>query len=190
MTGEEIRVLAEMHTEDLPIEAAQALKFINECIVMDLGKDAGVVRQQTVSVTADEWVDLTETFLVVFEIEKSGSNTPYYGRKYKVFHDGNFDIREKKIRFAEPGTYKIWGYVVPPLYEDETLESEPEVHELLHYPIAIYVASRATFWDDEENPAALLKMNEYFLHRSKVLRQLNETRPTTERARIMRINAF
>ena len=48
MTGEEIKALAELHTEDLPIEDDQALAFINECLFMDLGKDAGVISSEEI----------------------------------------------------------------------------------------------------------------------------------------------
>lgn len=188
MTGLEIKTLAELHTEDLVIEDSQAVVFINECILMDLGKDAGVIASHTLDVERDTWVDLPRSFLSVFEIEKEGTPTPYYGRKYKAFYDGSFDIRDNKIRFQESGTFTLWGYVMPRAFTN--LYREPGVHEVLHYPIAIYVASRAIFWDDEENPTAQMKMNEYFMHKQKALEQLAEIQPTTSRIRMVRMRPF
>ncbi len=77
---------------------------------------------------------------------------------------------------------------MPPAFTD--LQGEPGVHEILHYPIAIYVASRAIFWDDEENPTAQMKMNEYFMHKQKALEQLAEIQPTTSRIRMVRMRPF
>ena len=185
MTGEEIKALAELHTEDLPIEDSQALIFINECILMDLGKDAGVIDSQTVVAAQDTWASLSKTFLSVFEVEKEGSSVPYYGKKYGKSYSGEFDIKDNMLRFPEDGSFTIWGYIIPSAYT--SLQEEPEIHAILHYPIALYVASRATFWDDEENPSADTKMREYYMHRTKALAQLSEMRPTTERSRIMRI---
>jgi len=188
MTGEEIRQLAELHTEDLPIETSQALLFINECMLMDLSKDAGIVGNDEVVATKDVWVAVDTTFLSIFEIWKSGQKAPYYGAMYGEGYDGEFDLRDNYIRFPEDGTYAIHGFVIPtPI---TALTDTPGVHPLLHYPMSIYVAARATFWDDEENPAYDKKMQEYFLWRSRVMEQLDEMRPTTQKPRRMKIRPY
>src|SRR5690606_7050410 len=138
MTGNEIKALAELHTEDLPIEDNQALAFINECILLDMGKDAGIIDSQVIVATTDEWVDFSKTFLSIFEIEKTTNSAPrpYHGKTYGKSHKGQFDIKDNKIRFAEDGTYTVWGYVIPAAYA--SLLEEPNIHEILHYPIALY----------------------------------------------------
>ena len=93
MTGEEIKALAELHTEDLPIEDDQALAFINECLFMDLGKDAGVISSEEITVSGDSWTTMQTSFLDIIEIEKNGDT--YYGRKYGESRDGLFDIKSK-----------------------------------------------------------------------------------------------
>lgn len=188
MTGNEIKALAELHTEDLPIEDTQALAFINECIFMDLGKDAGVIASEAISANKNTWIDITSSFLSIFEIEKQGESYPYHGNRYGQSFDGTFDIKENKIRFPETGTYTVWGYVLPAAYTD--LTKEPAVHELLHYPIAIYVASRAIFWDDEENPSSELKMRDYRLYKQNVLLQLQNMKPSTAKSRKVRVRPF
>lgn len=188
MTGEEIKALAELHTEDLPIEDNQVLVFINECIFMDLGKDAGVIGSEVITVEKDSWTTIQTSLLDVFEIEKEGQSHPYYGRKYGKSYGGLFDIKDKKIRFPESGTYTLWGYVMPTAYTD--LTKSPSVHELLHYPIAIYVASRVIFWDDEENPSAELKMRDYRIYKQNVLNQIADMSPTTKKTRAIQIPPF
>lgn len=186
MTGREIKALAELHTEDLPIEDDQALAFINECLFMDLGKDAGVISSEEITVSGDSWTTMQTSFLDIIEIEKNGDT--YYGRKYGESRNGLFDIKSKNIRFPEAGTYTIWGHVTPTPLTD--LREEPEVHELLHYPIAIYVAARAIFWDDEENPSFELKMRDYYMYKQNVLNQLADMEPTTKKSRKVRIPPF
>ena len=94
MTGNEIKALAELHTEDLPIEDNQVLVFINECIFMDLGKDAGVIGSEVITVEKDSWTTIQTSLLDIFEIEKEGQSYPYYGRKYGKPYGGLFDIKD------------------------------------------------------------------------------------------------
>ena len=188
MTGEQIRQLAELHTEDLPIEESQALLLLNECLLMDLSKDAGVIGEEEIQVSSDTWTALKTTFLAIFEVWKDEGKKPYYGAMYDKPYEGYFDIRDNYLRFPEGGKYTVHGFVTPPPME--TLDDEPAVHPLLHYPMAIYVAARATFWDDEENPAYDKKMQEYFLWRNRVLLQLEEMRPSTQKPRRMKIRPY
>lgn len=188
MTGEEIKALAELHTEDLPIEDSQVLAFINECIFMDLGKDAGVISSEAVSAAKDSWLNIQTSFLSIFEIEKEGQASPYYGRKYGKVYSGSFDIKDKMIRFPEDGTFTLWGYSLPAVYTD--LTKEPAAHQLLHYPIAIYVASRVIFWDEEDNPSAELKMRDYQIYKRNVLNQIADMSPTTKKTRAIQIPPF
>lgn len=188
MTGEEICALAEQHTEDLRVDRITGLILINECMILDLGIDAGVVSSQTVTVEANKWAYLDDEFLSVFEIEKAGQSHPYHGSMYGKSYNGEFDIRDMMIRLPEAGTFTIWGYVVPkPL---RAIEAKPIVHEIFHYAISLYVASRIVFQDDEESPSTNMLMQEYQHYRQKAIEHLKETRPKTKVTRKVKMNSW
>jgi hypothetical protein len=184
MSGEEICALAEQHTEDLRVDRTIGLALINECMILDLGKDAGVISSQTVDLQADKWNYLDNEFLNVFEIEKEGQTYPYYGSKYGKSYSGVFDIKDNMIRLPEDGIFTIWGYVSPrPL---RAIEAKPAVHPIFHYAISLYVAARITFQDDEENPSANMLLQEYHYYREKALEHIKEMRPKTKPTRLVK----
>lgn len=191
MTGEEIRLQAEQHTEGETISITLALKFINECLLMDLGKEAQVVASVTIEAAKDAWTALpvgTAGLLEIFEIAKAGRDYPYYGTKYGTAYQGDFDLRGDFIRFPEADTYTIWFYDTPAAIAD--LAATPAVHVLFHYPISLYVAGRYKSNDDEENPDAHRLMGEYRMYRQKAIEELARTRPTTRAPRRIKAMAW
>jgi hypothetical protein len=190
LTGEEIRLHAEQHTEGETILTTLALKFINECLVMDLGKEARVVKTSSpaITATANTWYALPTDILEIFEIEQAGQDDPYYGTRYGTAYTGRFDLRDGYISFLDAGTYTVRYYAVPaPI---ATLADTPVVHALFHYPISLYVASRYKSNDDEENPDAHRLMGEYRAYRQKAIEELARTRPTTRASRRIKARAW
>jgi hypothetical protein len=181
LTGTEIQTHANALTEGDTIDDTRALLFINECMLMDIGKDAGIIDSEEVAVEADTWAAIPFDLLEIFEIEKSGQSNPYYGSRYGIFYDGAFDLRNGYIRFPIAGTYTLWHYVLPPVLND--LDDTPAVPELFHYPMSLYMAARFKAWDDEENEDAARLMQEYNYHKKKAKETLLKTNPTTKAAK-------
>lgn len=182
MTGTEILRHAEKHTEGEIIDELLAIAYINECMLMDLAEDAQVIDSTVITAEKNTWYDLPSDYLELFEIEKDGLDYPYYGRKYGDFYRDDFDIRDFQIVFPEKGTYTIRYYRLPkPISK---IEDTPEIHEVFHYPISLYVAARFKAEDWEENPAAQAKMNEYYAYKSKAIERLNKLQTTKAPRRV------
>lgn len=185
MTGTEIQTQANYHTEGDTVDATSALKFINECLIMDLGKDAKVVATATpIAAVADTWYALPADLLEIFEIIESGEDYPYFGNMYGESFRGIFDVRDGYIRFPVNGTFTIKYYKVPAAIA--ALTDTPAVHTLFHYPISLYVASRYKSYDDEENADAVRLMNEYQVFKQKAIRELAKVFPSTQASRTIR----
>lgn len=185
MTGTEIQTQANYHTEGDTIDATTTLKFINECLIMDIGKDAKVIASATPIVAVkNTWYALPADFLEAFEIEESGQDDPYFGNRYRKGFRGDFDIRDGYIRFPFAGTFTLKYYKVPVAIN--TLADTPAVHTLFHYPISLYVASRYKSYDDEENKDAERLMGEYQVYKRKVIREIAKIMPTTKVTRTIR----
>jgi hypothetical protein len=179
LTGTEILAHANYHTEGDTIGDTEGLKYINECLLMDIGLDYGVYDSEDITVsTIDEWIALPTDLLEIFEIAKNGCTDPYYGKRYGTFFDGMFDIRSGYIRFPVTGVFTIHYFRVPdPIVG---LGNTPEVHALLHYPIALYVACRYKKYDDEDSKDAARLATEYEFFKSKALEKLRKINPTTK----------
>lgn len=188
MTGKEIKAHAERHTEYDQIQDNFALAMINECILMDLGKDACAIGTAEIEVGRDAWHDLADDVLEIFEIAKKGREEPYLGRMYGASYQGDYDIKEGQIRFPQAGAYAISYYRVPaPM---DSLNDIPAVHAALHYPMSLYVAARFKAYDDEENPDAQRLMNDYFMYREKALNEISKTRPSTGVGKRIKVGAW
>lgn len=184
MTGTEILAQALLYAEDLEIDDAQGLALINECMIQDLGTDAGLTTSQTITAAADTWYTLDDTIQEIFEIDESGSNIPYFGSYYGEICKGQYDIRAGQIRFPFAGTYTIQGFILPPTIT--ALAQTPDVNISLHYPICMYVAYRALEIEDEDDETAPKVKAKYEIKRDVAVDKLAALRPTTKRARIMK----
>ena len=161
MTGEQIKALAESLVDDT-IDSLNALAWLNECLISDLGEEA---RQEAGAVVAavstSDWYDLPPDIIAVSEIEDAAGNS--YGGAYRV--------RNGKIRFYTAGTYTVW-YARRPA-EMTTLTAAPEAHVLLHRPMALFLAARFKSREDDENPDAARLMNEYREKKRHALQQID-----------------
>lgn len=176
MTGEDICVLAELNTEELDVDRTSGLKWINECLIMDIGKDAGAQDAEVVTVTtADAWTALTKSFLDVIEITQAGYTAPYFGRRYSDFYSGDFELKEGYIRLPITGTFTIRGFVLPTVLS--AIGSSVSCHPALHPAISLYVASKTIAQDDEDNPNAKDRMDKYFYYKNKALKDIQRLIP-------------
>ena len=189
MTGTEIVTLAEHHTEAETIPADFALSIINECILMDLGKDVRAVASVVVmDASEDAWQTLADDVLEIFEITEQGEDAPYWGFMYGQAYRGLFDYKEGKIRFPETGSYTVHYFKVPDAIA--ALSETPNVHAALHWPMSLYLAARFKSYDDEENPDARRLLGEFYQYRAKVLEDIARTRPSTRAPRRVRSNTW
>lgn len=188
MTGTEIQAMAAFHTEGDTIDNTSALKFINECMIMDLGADARVIDSEVITVTKNTFVALPTGILEIFEITKSGQTTPYFGNMYGNRYQGLFDLRNGHIRFPYDGIYTIWHYRVPAAITD--LSNTPEVHSLFHYPMSLYVAYRYKFYDDEDSKDAKRLREEYGFYKADAISKLKKLGPSTMASRIIRARSW
>lgn len=184
MTGTEILAQAELNAEDLEVDETQGLALINECLVQDLGLEAGVITTQAIDAVADTWYTMDDAIVEIFEITEANSTAPYYGSMYGEMYDGMFDIRDNMIRFPIDGTFTIYGKCLPDTMT--ALSQIPSVNPLWHYPISIYVAYRGLWIEDEDDTAAPKLEKKYLRLRDEVLQKLNSLKPTTRRPRIVR----
>lgn len=194
MTGEEICAQAELYAEDLEVDRTTGLKLINECQIMDLGKQAEVIDSLTLEVAENIWTSINgknlPKLIEIFEIEKQGQDYPYYGQRYGEAYNGSFDFRNGYIRLPEAGTYTLWGYRLPIALSDSDIDEEPEAHQLLHYPMSMYVAYRSLLIEDEDDETAPTLMALYREKKNEVLKQIEKMRPTTTKARIIQPRPF
>lgn len=188
MTGTEILAQAELNAEDLEVDETQGLALINECLIQDLGLDAGVVVSQVVAALADTWYTLDDSIKEIFEITESGSTVPYYGSMYGERYDGLFDIRDGMIRFPSAGTYTIYGKCLPDTMG--SLSQTPSVDVMWHYPISLYVAFRGLYIEDEDDVTAPKIEMKYERAKAKILSKLDALKPTTKRPRVMRSRIY
>lgn len=180
--------MANLHTEGEAIDNTSALKFINECMIMDLGADARVIDSEVVVATKDVFIAVPADLLEIFEITKSGQSTPYYGNMYGKHYQGIFDLRNGQIRFPYDGTYTIWYFRAPAPLAD--LANTPEVHTLFHYPMSIFVAMRYKYYDDEDSDDAKRLRAEYDYYRDDAIAKVKKVGPSTKAPRIVRAGAF
>lgn len=190
MTGTQILAAANTHTEGDTISDAQGLALINECILLDLGKDAKVTATALGvplgSQAANTWAALPAGLLEIFEIAVAGQDTPYYGEMYGQSYCGAFDIRGGYIRFPVAGEYTLQYYALPTVLS--VLTGTPAINALFHAPMALYVASRYKSYDDEENKDAQRLMGEYQYYKQKALTEMQQIFPSTRaRHRIRRV---
>ena len=179
MTGTEIVAMANYHTEGDTITAATALKFINEWLLMDLGRDAGVVDYESiVVVTADTWYNLPVDFIEETEITKDG--VPYWGKFYGVDYRGDYDVRNGQIRFPYAGTYVVYHIRRPAVIA--AITDTPEVNTVFHYCGSIYVAMRYKYYDDEDSKDAVRLRKEYDYYRDKAVREFKKMSKSTTRS--------
>jgi len=190
LTGEQILIQAETWTEGDDIDDITGKSLINECLQMDLGKKAMVIDSQVVTISeANTWTAITNNILEILWIEKSDQSYPYYGRRYGQEFDGVFEYRQGYIMFPVTGTFTLWHLRMPnPI---ANLTETPEVHSALHYPIAMYVAARWKYWDDEENPEYVKLLAQYQAYVGKILDEIRPLlMPTTRKARRVRSGGY
>lgn len=188
MTGTQILAQAELNAEDLEIDETQGLALINECLLQDIGLDAGIITSQVIDASADTWHTLDDTIVDIFEITLAGSTTPYYGSMYGELYEGIFDIRDNMIRFPAAGTYTIYGKCLPdPM---TSLSQIPSVNALWHYPISVYVAFRGLWIEDEDDVTAPKLQAKYFAMKEDVMSRLDTLKPTTRRPPVMKRRAW
>lgn len=171
--------MANLHTEGDAIDSIIALKYINEWLLMDLGGDAGMVDSVAIVVAAaDEWLDLPVDFIEEIEITRDGK--PYRGKYYGRDYQGDYDIRNGKVRFPNSGTYVVHYIRRPaPLVN---INSAPEVNAVFHYCASLYVAMRYKYHDDEENQDAVRLRQEYDYYRDKAVAEFRKMNKSTTKA--------
>ena len=180
--------MAGLHTEGDTINTTNGLKWIVECIQMDLARDAMIQDTEEIVATADTWHTLPSDILEIFEISKSGYTTPYFGMMYGTFYDGIFDIRNTQIRFPQSGTYTLHHYIVPPAYTD--LAQAIPIHSQFGYPISLWVARRHKYYYDESSKGAQRLIEEYGYAKSVAIKNLAKIRPTTRAPRRVRVGLY
>lgn len=179
MTGTEIVAMANYHTEGDTIGNTEALKFINEWLLMDLGGDAGIQDSESIVVaTADELKALPADFIKEIEITKDGN--PYWGRFYGRDYRGEYDIRNGFIRFPNTGTYVVYHVRQPAAIA--ALTDTPEVNAVFHYAGSLYVAMRYKYYDDEDSKDAKRLRAEYDYYKEKAIQDYKKMSKTTTRA--------
>lgn len=185
MTGADILLLANYHTENETIGANTTLKFINEWLLMDLAGDAGIEDTEDIEIsTADTWADLPTGFIEETEISQGGS--PYWGKFYGDNYRGDYDVRNGQIRFPKLGTYTI-HFIRRPKPID-SLDDEPEVNEVFHYCCSLYVAMRYKYYDDEDSQDAERLRKEYEYYREKAVQEHKKiAKGTTRVSKISRV---
>jgi hypothetical protein len=180
--------MANYHTEGDTIDATAALKFINEWLLMDLGRDAGVVDSESIVVaTADEWKTLPVDFIEETEITKDGD--PYWGKFYGVEYRGDYDIRNSQIRLPYTGTYVVHHIRRPAVIA--LIGDTPEVNAVFHYCGSIYVAMRYKYYDDEDSKDAQRLRAEYDFYKNKAVLEFKKmSKSTTKASSIVRTRAW
>ena len=184
MTGTQILAQAELNAEDLEIDEAQGLAIINECLLQDIGLDAGTIINQIMVAEADHWHPLDDSIVEIFEIAGPGNTTPYRGAMYGELYDGAFDLRDGMIRFPAAGIYTIYGKCLPDAMT--ALSQTPSVNALWHYPISVYVAFRGLWIEDEDDVTAPKLQAKYYAMKEEVIAKLDNLKPTTRRPSIMK----
>jgi len=188
MNGTQILAQAELNAEDLEVDEAQGLALINECLLQDIGLDAGIVATQIIAAGTDTWQTLDDSIVDIFEITKDGDTTPYFGSMYGERYDGVYDVRDNMIRFPSSGTYTIYGHCLPdPM---TSLSQTPGVNALWHYPISIYVAYRGLWIEDEDDVTAPMLQGKYRALKEEVKSKLDVLKPTTRRPPVMKRRAW
>lgn len=167
MTGTQIKTLAETFVDDT-IDANNALAWINECQISDLGEDAKATDSVTIAVTnTSTWYNLPADFIAVSDIEDSSGNE----------YQGTYRIRSGQILFPVEKTFVLHYYKMPT--ELTALTETPEAHILLHRPMALFVASRHRALeadaDAEELADSVRLMNEYQIKKRKAITQINSS---------------
>jgi len=162
MTGTQIKTLAETQLDGDTIGDADAISWINECMIEDMGVDARYLKSVGITTTdTTTWKDLPADFLAVYGIDVSD------GSEY----EGSYRVRNGKILFPFAGTFTVWYYALPA--EITALEETPQTHPLLHKVISLFLASRFKSDDDDENPDAQRLMAEYEQKKRHALIQID-----------------
>ncbi|MEG6513163.1 hypothetical protein V6C32_14740 [Desulforamulus ruminis] len=162
MTGTQIKSLAETHLDGDIITDSDAITWINECQIEDLGLDARVSNSVNITVTDTTiWQNLPNQFLAVDEVRDINDSE----------YEGGYVLRNGKIRFDQKGTFTVWYWELP--IELTALTETPQAHILLHRPIALFLASRFKSQDDDENQDAFRLMSEYEQKKSHALYQID-----------------
>lgn len=179
MTGTEILAMASTHTEGDTVGVTEGLKFINEWLLMDLGRDAGITDSEPITaVAADTWYNLPAGFIEETEILKD--DKPYWGTFYGINYTGDFDIRNGQIRFPYAGVFTVY-YIRRPA-AITTLTESPEVNEVFHYPGSLYVAMRYKYYDDEDSQDAKRLRTEYDYYKNKAILEFQKMNKSSTKA--------
>jgi len=179
LTGTEILAMASTHTEGDTVDNTEGLKFINEWLLMDLGRDAGITDSEAITVvTADTWYALPADFIEETEILKDGQ--PYWGTFYGVRYAGTFDIRNGFIRFPYSGVFTVYHIRRPAAIA--ALTESPEVNEVFHYPGSLYVAYRYKYYDDEDSKDAQRLRGEYDYYKNKAILEFQKMNKSSTKA--------
>ena len=178
MTGTEILAMANLHTEGDTIGDIEALKFINEWLLMDMGQDAGITDSENIVAVADTWHNLPSDFIEATEILKDGK--PYWGKFYGQDYQGDYDIRNGQIRFPYPSIFTVY-YVRRPA-AIAVLTDIPEVNDVFHYPCSLYVAYRFKYYDDEDSNDAKRLRTEYDFYKDKAIKEFQKMNRSSTKA--------
>lgn len=177
MTGTQILELAETHVDD-DIDETDGLRWLNECVGMDLGGDAHFIKSGSVAATdSDTWYDLPTDFLrftMENGIEDSDGDV-WYGtvnlRKFVTVAAVTLaQTWAYKARFSKEDTFAIYYHANPTDLTE--LSQTPQTDPAFHKAIALYVASRYKSQDDDENKDAARLMGEYMKSKSDILSEL------------------
>lgn len=177
MTGTQILELAETHVDD-DIDETDGLRWINECVGMDLGADAYFVKSSSVAVTdTDAWYALPSDFLkfvypngIDDSSGYSWDGTPEVRKYVTVTAVTLAQTWAYKARFSKADTFTIYYYADPT--DITELSQTPQADPALHEVIALFVASRYKSQDDDENKDAARLMGEYAKAKKGVLLKL------------------
>ena len=174
MTGTQIKTLAETYLDGDTIADTDAISWINECMIEDLGVDNRYLKSVAITTTdTTTWKDLPADFLAVYGIDLID------GSEYA----GSYRIRSGKILFPFASTFTVWYYALPA--EITALTETPQTHSLLHKAISLFLASRYKYKDDDENRDAGRLMVEYEQKKRHALIQIDN--PVQDSSPVIRV---
>lgn len=143
MQNKRIHEHSKMHLDrDYPYAYAQRwLLEAQQIIAMDC--ETGSIKD-SVEIKADKnnaWYDLPKDFIRMIRVYKDNNVTEDYRNE------------EGKILLPKAGTYLIEYKRIPKTSTKET--DEPEIHELYHYPMSYFLASKEAYRfnpEDQDGP--------------------------------------
>lgn len=163
MKIKDIRIAAQVEIS-LDISEQANRIFLNKAIRnIAMNYDTAKKREAiTLTATKDEWVDLPNDFIKVYEITDSNG-----------FRYNDYNISDGQIKFYDDGTYSMQYYRLP---KDATVETdEPEINVLYHMPCSLFIAAKERAKQFGDNDSKYIEIiNDFNMQIAEVDRQLRK----------------